>query len=245
MKLGIIGGFGGFATLDFFGRLLGEFASETERSYPHIVMDNNFSMPSRTKALLTGEGQKEIVHALADSMHMMLREDVDFIILVCGTAHAFLPDVYALVPEAEQKVLHIVHLMGEEMQQKRIKKVLVLAAEGVLRSELYSRLLFGYGISCVEPEESAWPEIRNFIEMVKTNSYPQDAANRFTDFVGKYDTEDVVLGCTELPVLLKEISSCCPGLSAYRFHDPLDTVLKILKRMSTEGRDEISVKEVR
>ena len=235
MELGIIGGFGGFATLDFFGRLLSEFASETERSYPHIVMDNNFSMPSRTKALLTGEGYTEIVHALADSMRMMLREDVDFIVMVCGTAHAFLPDVYTIVPEAEPKVLHIIHLLGKEMQQERIRKVLVLAAEGVLRNGLYSGLLSGYGISCVEPEESAWGEIRNFIEMVKTNNYPQDAANRFVDFLGQYDAEDVVLGCTELPVLLREISGRCPGLSTYRFRDPLDTVLKKLKHMSSEG----------
>ena len=75
MELGIIGGFGGFATLDFFGRLLSEFASETERSYPHIVMDNNFSMPSRTKALLTGAGQEEIVRALATNPCMLLLDE--------------------------------------------------------------------------------------------------------------------------------------------------------------------------
>lgn len=50
-KVGIIGGFGAYATLNFYKRLLEEFASESERNYPHIIMDNNFTMPSRTRAL--------------------------------------------------------------------------------------------------------------------------------------------------------------------------------------------------
>lgn len=40
-KVGIIGGFGAYATLNFYKRLLEEFASESERNYPHIIMDNN------------------------------------------------------------------------------------------------------------------------------------------------------------------------------------------------------------
>ena len=44
-KVGIIGGFGAYATLNFYKRLLEEFASESERNYPHIIMDNNFTMP--------------------------------------------------------------------------------------------------------------------------------------------------------------------------------------------------------
>lgn len=38
-KVGIIGGFGAYATLNFYKRLLEEFASESERNYPHIIMD--------------------------------------------------------------------------------------------------------------------------------------------------------------------------------------------------------------
>lgn len=55
-SLGIIGGFGGYATLGFFQRILEAFASDSERNYPHIYMDNDFTMPSRTKALLEGGG---------------------------------------------------------------------------------------------------------------------------------------------------------------------------------------------
>ena len=72
-KVGIIGGFGAYATLNFYKRLLEEFASESERNYPHIIMDNNFTMPSRTRALLYGEAYDEVVDGISDSIQLMLQ----------------------------------------------------------------------------------------------------------------------------------------------------------------------------
>ena len=87
-KVGIIGGFGAYATLNFYKRLLEEFASESERNYPHIIMDNNFTMPSRTRALLYGEAYDEVVDGISDSIQLMMQNDVSKIILVCGTARS-------------------------------------------------------------------------------------------------------------------------------------------------------------
>lgn len=232
MKLGIIGGFGGYATLGFFERILQTFESPSERSYPHIIMDNNFQMPSRTRALLTGGGRSEVVYAIANSMKLMLREHVDYIVMVCGTAHAFLPDVYQIVPEAEDKVLHMIHLLGAELQTNGIDKVLVLAAEGILFHKLYSKLFAKYQISCVEPDESSWPEIRSFIEMVKRNKYPVDAADKFLKFTEKYNIRDIVMGCTEFPVFIETVRKNSPKFHNYQFHDPLNVVLTQLKLMS-------------
>lgn len=39
--IGLIGGFGAYATLNFYRRILEEFATDSERNYPHIIMDNN------------------------------------------------------------------------------------------------------------------------------------------------------------------------------------------------------------
>ena len=41
-RVGIIGGFGAYATLDFYGRLLDSFAVESERDYPNMIIDNVF-----------------------------------------------------------------------------------------------------------------------------------------------------------------------------------------------------------
>ena len=138
-RVGIIGGFGAYATLDFYGRLLDSFAVESERDYPNMIIDNVFSMPSRTRALLTGEGQTEIVETIANSMKKMLDYDVDCMVMICGTAHYFLPYVYEKLPEAKDKVINILEATGKHLAANNIDKVLILAAEGTLKQKLYSR----------------------------------------------------------------------------------------------------------
>lgn len=140
--VGIVGGFGGYATLNFYKRILEEFASDSERNYPHIIMDNNFTMPSRTRALLNGEGYDEIVCEIAKSLKILLDLNCKKIIIPCGTAHYFLEKgVYTLIPEAREKVLDIINILGGGLQKEKCKCVLILAAEGTLKRDLYAERL--------------------------------------------------------------------------------------------------------
>ena len=107
-KIGIVGGFGAYATLNFYQRILESFASDSERNYPHIIMDNNFTMPSRTRALLYDECYDEVVQGIADSLRMLSEQGADRMILVCGTAHYFLEDVYKIIPQVQQKVMDMI-----------------------------------------------------------------------------------------------------------------------------------------
>ena len=226
--VGIIGGFGAYATLDFYGRLLDSFAVESERDYPNMIIDNVFSMPSRTRALLTGEGQTEIVETIANSMKKMLDYDVDCMVMICGTAHYFLPYVYEKLPEAKDKVINMLEATGKHLAANNIGKVLILAAEGTLKQKLYSRTLARYNIACVEPEEQYWEEIRYFIECVKQNKYDNELKDRFLRFLDGYDVDNIILGCTEFPVLLRHIDM---GEGTSNFYDPLTYGIQEIHRI--------------
>ena len=226
--VGIIGGFGAYATLDFYGRLLDSFAVESERDYPNMIIDNVFSMPSRTRALLTREGQTEIVETIANSMKKMLDYDVDCMVMICGTAHYFLPYVHEKLPEAKDKVINILEATGKHLTANNIDKVLILAAEGTLKQKLYSRTLARYNIACVEPEEQYWEEIRYFIECVKQNKYDKGLKDRFLRFLGLYDVDNIILGCTEFPVLLRHIDM---GEGTSNFYDPLTYGIQEIHRI--------------
>ena len=227
-RVGIIGGFGAYATLNFYGRLLDSFAVESERDYPNMIIDNVFSMPSRTRALLTGEGQTEIVETIANSMKKMLDYDVDCMVMICGTAHYFLPYVYEKLPEAKDNVINILEATGKHLAANNIDKVLILAAEGTLKQKLYSRTLARYNIACVEPEEQYWEEIRYFIECVKQNKYDSELKDRYLRFLGRYDVDNIILGCTEFPVLLKHIDM---DKEIYNFYDPLTYGIQEIHRI--------------
>lgn len=234
--LGIVGGFGAYATLNFYKRILEVFASESERNYPHIIMDNNFTMPSRTRGLLYDECYEEIVHAISDSIRNLISLGANRIVMVCGTAHYFLKDVYCEVPEAKEYIVDIIDVLGDEMQCKRQSDALVIAAEGTLLKELYPKRLEKFGISCNSPCEDMYQEIRYFIESVKKNSIDDVVVEKFKFFLQQYQTKNVILGCTEFPVLVEyiakkvEVDENYQWIREYTFWDPLEITIKKLKK---------------
>lgn len=231
-SIGILGGFGPFATLDFFRRFLERFQSNCDRNYPHIIMDNNFKMPSRTKALLDGTDYEIIVQAMAHSMQLMLQENVEKILMVCGTAHCFLDDVFKIVPEAESRLIHIVDALGEEMQSNYVEDSVVIAAEGALKYDLYGTRLKRFQISCETPSQTQYPILRLFIESVKQNKIDDRILQKFLNFLEGYSSYNVILGCTEFPVIVHALERhpvLQSQVSKYRFWDPLDAVLNMIK----------------
>ncbi|MGN0620281.1 MAG: aspartate/glutamate racemase family protein [Porcipelethomonas sp.] len=232
-KIGIIGGFGAYATLNFYKRILEEFASDTERDYPHIVMDNNFTMASRTRALLYGYDYDSIVNAIAESMKLMCRENCKYIVMPCGAAHAFLNDIYKIVPEARSRVLNIIGLTGDHLAKKKVDEVLIIASEGTLKHDVYGGYL--NNIKRISPSEKEYAELRRFIESVKKNMITNETADEFLDFLFKYNCRNVILGCTEFPVLVDAIrkmdASYQDKINSLVFYDPMEIVIGELKRV--------------
>lgn len=230
--IGLIGGFGGYATLDFFRRLLERFHGESERDFPHIIIDNDFTMPSRTRCLLTGEGHEEIVNEISKSMKLLLDAGARYILLVCGTAHYFLDDVYAKVPEARERTLDIINITGEYYAKQTSAPLFIMAAEGTLKQELYPKRLKKYGIKCIQPSQEDYSEIRFFLESVKQNNITLITCERFINFINKYNAKKVLLGCTELPVIVNNpLMKTYANLEEFRFYDPLEYVLNRLTKI--------------
>lgn len=233
-KIGIVGGFGAYATLDFFKQILDMFASDCERNYPYVLLDNNFTMPSRTRALLTGEDYEIVVEEIARSLKRLCEYNVEHIILPCGTAHAFLTDVYKIVPEARGKIINLIETSGMMLAENEVKDVFVIAAEGSMKNKIYSEIFNAYGISCCYPEEEEYPIVRYFIECVKRNELTEDVVAAFLDFLEKHNKTNIFLGCTEFPVLLNYIFSLeiCQKeeWNGYVFWNPLEMVLLELKK---------------
>lgn len=234
--LGIVGGFGAYATLNFYKRLLEEFSSDSERNYPHIIMDNNFTMPSRTRALLYNEAYDQVITDITESIKMLVEKNASKIVLVCGTAHYFLDDIYEILPDIKDRIVNIIHVLGEELQEQRIDHVFVIAAEGALEKNIYINYLKKYGIGVEQPVDTEYTELRYFIECVKQSKLCEEVADRFVDFLAKRDVKNIVLGCTEFPILVQyinNISSTACKIGRYSFFDPLELTISRLKKILT------------
>ena len=231
--IGIVGGFGGFATLDFYRRLLEKFFTGYERDYPHIVMDNDYTMPSRTRGLLYNESIGQITEMMAVSIKKLISMGADKIVLPCGTAHWYLEGVYGLLPEAKEYIVDIIDSTGEKLQAEGVTECYTIAAEGTLLKKLYNHRFEKYGITVKSPEESDWKTVRYFIEATKQNKITATVKREFGEFVqnriegikpGVDGKIHAILGCTELPLLVDD-----EARMTITFEDPLECVLIYLK----------------
>ena len=142
---------------------------------------------------------------------------------------------YKIVPEAEKRGLDIINLLGMKLKEMGEKEALVVATEGTLSRGLYERRLEQYGMACITPQEEDYGEIRYFIECVKRNEIDCNTAERFLTFLRGYGVTDIILGCTEFPVLVDYISGLEMGKEKemeyrkYRFLDPMEITIDWLK----------------
>jgi len=223
--IGIVGGMGSYATLDFFRRILDAFPAEKEWDRPRIVIDNRCTMPSRVRAILYHEEMDAVINELVCAVRGLLGCGADHLIFACNTSHAFVHDVFEHVPEAERKTVHIIDTLARRFQENSIHSAYLIASEGTLQSNIYQRSFDQYGISLETPDPADWTLLREFIEIVKQNQTGMEEKERFRRFCMDIPCKNIILGCTEFPVLLP----ACELANGNVLWDPLDSAIDYVK----------------
>ena len=114
--VGIVGGMGSYATVDFFRRIVDAFPATKEWDRPRILIDNYCTMPSRVRAILYNERKDELIADLSSSVRNLLRAGAERIIFACNTSHVFIPEIVRNVPECSGKIIHIIESCANEMR---------------------------------------------------------------------------------------------------------------------------------
>ncbi|MCD7858536.1 MAG: amino acid racemase [Clostridiales bacterium] len=233
MVIGIIGGMGSYATVNFFKRLVDAFPGEKEWDRPRIILDNYCTMPSRVRAILYNENRNELVKDLSTATEHMIQCGVDYIVLACNTSHVFLPDIISNVPDSETKFINIIDSCAKELHEKKIARCGLIATEGTLDTCIYQSVFDGYSIAIDAPTKEQYGEIRYFIESVKQNKISEEVIDAFAKFIESFQNNYVILGCTELPILYQACveRGCIPNK---KICDPLQSTIKQLVSCSNK-----------
>lgn len=190
--IGILGGMGSYATLDLFRRVLKAFPAEKEWDRPRILIHNNCTMPSRVRAILYNEKQEQIVAEMSESINQMVEGGATKILLGCITAHYFLPRL----PHKEL----IINAAQITANQVEAGEIAVLCTEGSVEAGIWTEVLKHCTI--MYPDDDQMRQLREFIEIVKQDKITPEWQIKFVEYVNSFACDRVVLGCTELPVLL-------------------------------------------
>lgn len=230
--IGIVGGFGSYATLDFFERLLDSFPAEKEWERPRILIDNYCTLPSRVRGILYHENEEEIVEGLTNTIQNFIDVGVTKIIITCNTAHYYLDSVYENIPESKNIIINIIEELAIQLNNDNVKEVSLIATEGTILSNIYQQTFDKYDIKINAPSEEDFYKMRDLIEIVKQKKDVTSKVKKdFIDLLKEQENNSVILGCTEFPVLYKYFKEDIKkdNLTIY---DPLESaIFKIKENM--------------
>ena len=160
---------------------------------------------------------KGVAELMLRSAAVLQRAGADFLICPDNTIHAALPYV---LPRSPLPWLHIAEEVGREAQRRGFRKLALTGTKYLVNSAVYPEKLAALGLDYLRPTEAQREEINRIIfeELVRGRQTPESLAYLQQVIAGmkQEGCDAVVLGCTEIPLLVSDATSPLPTLDSTR-----------------------------
>jgi len=201
MRIGILGGMSYESTLKYYQLLLEKYYQEKQNySYPEIVVFSlNFQ---KVIDYELGEDKEKYIEYLMEGISSLENAGVDFIFMTANSPHAVYQE---LKNQTKLPILSIVTATVEEAKREKMKKLLLLGIKFTMQSTFYQQEFKDFRMEVLTPSEREQNEINTIIfnELV-IGIFKEKSKQKLLNIISNYQVDGVILGCTELPLILKQ-----------------------------------------
>lgn len=187
-----------------------------KHAHPEVTM-HTISLAEYMKSLSEREDWQAIAELMLRSARALERAGAEFIICPDNTIHGALPWV---LPRSPLPWLHIAEEVGREAQRRGFKKLGLTGTRFLVNSDVYPEKLNALGIGYLRPTEEQREQINTIIfeELVRDKQNPQSLRyfQQVIDDLKAKGCDAVVLGCTEIPLIISDEVSSLPTLDSTR-----------------------------
>ena len=233
--IGILGGMGTQAGLDFCNKLAILYRGKIDQEYPLFLLYNKSNIPGRpesigvqTKNLSNRINNKKsekkyslVLKSLLNGCKILKKSKCKFIVIPCNTAHYWYDDL-------QKKINLPIINMPKEVYKQTIKKckkkslIGLLATEGTLKTGVYNKY-FNKNYNLIYPNTIEQKNsVNKAIKLVKMGKVKEanKSIRSAIDFLIKKKCKKIILGCTELPIAIFAFKSFKTIKSSKIFLDP-------------------------
>ncbi|MCV0429680.1 MAG: amino acid racemase, partial [Roseibium sp.] len=206
-KVGVVGGVGPAATVDFMGKLVGATQASRDQDHIKVLVEQNPQIPDRTENLVSNGTDPTV--ALYSTCKKLERGGADMIAIPCNTAHAYVDRIQRHLDIPIVSILSTTtdHITEQSPETGRVG---ILATNGTIHSGLYQQALTDAGLGFVVPDETHQALVMDAIYGPKgvkagyTDGLCKEQIARAFAHLVTNGAEAVILGCTELPLIVSE-----------------------------------------
>lgn len=212
--VGVLGGMGPAATVDFFARIVAATPAASDQDHLHLIIDNNPQVPDRNAAI-AGHGPSP-ADAMAAMGVRLERAGARFLVIACNTAHAFIGAVRNKVSIPVLDMVEETVLVVRE-RFPAAQRIGLLAADGCLEAGLYQTALDRYGLVATPLDPQRQARFMDILYRLKAGYPRADLATetrRLALHLEEMGADVIVAACTEVPLLLSETDLSIPLLNS-------------------------------
>lgn len=217
--IGVVAGVGPFAGLDLLHKIAAQTVAQSDQDHLTVAaLSQPSTIPDRT-AFLIGETSLNPARPILQQLQQLQQLGVSVAGIPCNTAHASpIRDVIErglIASGSRLRLLHMIDEVGQMLRRRypSVQTVGVLSTIGTSASRVYPLSLEPLGYKVVEPgdqvlKEMVHPAIYDESYGIKARGYATERAREDILFaveqLGRRGAQVIILGCTELPLLLPE-----------------------------------------
>ena len=217
--IGLIGGMSWESSLEYY-RIINERVKEKLGGL-HSAKCLMYSVDFEEVEKLQHQGQwGEAAKLMIDAAKRLECGGADFVVICTNTMHRMADE---LQQNIQIPILHIADATAEKIKASGYKKVGLLGTKFTMEENFYKgRLIEKYNLGVTIPDEAERQSIHDVIyKELCLGIVQQSSKNRFKAIIenlSKKGAEAVILGCTEIPLLIKQEDVTVPLLDTTRIH---------------------------
>lgn len=203
-RIGILGGLSPESTVTYY-----EYITRTYRErfgdhgYPEILI---YSVSFQDFMNWMRESRWDLItDKLVEGMTHLHRGGADFGLIATNTMHAVFDEVQQRSP---MPLISIVDATAEEIKKENLKVVGLLGTTFTMSGDFYKRKLLSYSIQTLVPETKDQEYVNRIIfgELINGQILQRSRKNfiRIIKNLKDRGAQGVILGCTEIPLLIRE-----------------------------------------
>jgi len=216
--IGILGGMGTQAGLDFCSKLAKLNRGKADQNYPLFLLYNKANIPDRKQNL---KRYKNVLSSLVKGCKFLQKNKCKFISIPCNTAHHWYKDLRKKIKIPILNMPEIVYL-NIKNKCKKNTKIGLLATDATIKVGIYSKY-FNKKFNLISPTKNLQIKSVNksikLIKMGKTKE-AEKAIKLAVNYLIKKKCKKIILGCTELPIAIFAYKSFKKAKISKTFLDP-------------------------
>jgi aspartate racemase len=218
-KIGIIGGLGPESTVDYYKEIISTFNTKyAELAYPEIIVYS--ANLKKLMGFVETESWSELSQWLLEIIYSLHRAGAEFAAIASNTPHIIFDEIKTKSPIP---LLSIVEATCNKAQEMGLKNVGLMGTKLTMEAEFYKKPFISKGISVVVPsrEEQQLIHHKLFSEIelgIFKDSAREELLSIAKRMVDEEGIDSLILGCTELPLILTESKYRIPFLNTSAIH---------------------------